>query len=84
MFPLPHNEAGQKRTKDINKSRCHLHRCHLWDGTERKLCFASNDEDVVLASSITLGPSLGEKVDAADWDHTKVTKPMDDTAAMVL
>lgn len=40
--------------------------------------------DVVLASPITIGPSLGEKVDAADWDHTCVTKPVAAAAAMVL
>jgi hypothetical protein len=40
--------------------------------------------DNVLAPSITQGRSLGEKVDAADRNHTRqVSRPMEDTAAMV-
>lgn len=39
----------------------------------------------MLAPSITQGPSPGEKVNAADRDHTKkLSRPMETTAAMVL
>jgi hypothetical protein len=39
----------------------------------------------MLAPSITQGPSPGEKVDAADRDHTeKMSRPMETTAALVL
>lgn len=39
--------------------------------------------DCVSASSITLGPSLEEKVDAADRIHTDVTEPLADALALV-
>lgn len=37
----------------------------------------------VSASSIILGPSLQEKVDAADRNHTDVTEPLADASALV-
>jgi hypothetical protein len=68
MFPLytPKKIQGYKRTKDINKNR----------GSSRILRSRKGCTNItgmrhcVSASSITLGPSLGEKVDAADRDHT--------------
>jgi hypothetical protein len=39
--------------------------------------------DCVSASSITPGPSLKEKVDAADRDHTDVTEPLAEAVATV-
>jgi len=54
-----------------------------WDG-EEVVSSIARMRDVVLASSITIGPSLWEKVDAADQDYTYVTKPVAAAAAMVL
>lgn len=39
--------------------------------------------DCVSASSITPGPSLEEKVDAADQDHTNVIEPLAEAVAVV-
>lgn len=84
-------EAGQWADKrHQQKPHCLLRRARLWDrwDGEEGLSGTARARDVVPASSVTIGPSLWEKVNAADWDHniesSIMTKPVAAAAAVVL